>query len=103
MVIFGLCLLGAGAILSLFSRVSGLVAIALGVVISLVLGTLFVSSDVAPAYPVGVAFIVAIVALQIGYGLGVVARALLDSRLRRTSSTDRKEIQSGKQQFGRES
>ncbi|GLS42667.1 hypothetical protein [Methylobacterium brachythecii] len=104
MVIFAFCLLCAGAILSLITRVHGLVAVALGVVISLVLGAFFLSFEAAPTYPLGVTFIVAIVALQVGYGLGVVSRAALDGRLdRATSSTARKEIRPAKQQLGRES
>jgi hypothetical protein len=84
MLSFALCLMAAGGILSLIARVQGLLAVLLGVALACCAVILVRWFDDMPAVSLGVTLIVAIGALQIGYGIGVVARAAFELRSRRS-------------------
>lgn len=83
MLSFALCLMAAGGMLSLIARVQGLLAVLLGIALACCAVILIRSFDGFLAAPLGVTLIVAIGALQIGYGIGVVTRAALEMRNRR--------------------
>ena len=82
--VFSLCLAAAGGMLSLTARIHGLVVVIIGVVLACCTVVLVRSLNGTPAVPLGLTVIVALSALQIGYGVGVVARAALEARSRRS-------------------
>jgi hypothetical protein len=74
---FTLCLIAAGAILSLFARLPLLLAMLFGIVLA-TLGAGALSGlgfEIASSTPINI--IVAIAALQVGYGSGIITRAAL--------------------------
>lgn len=77
MLTFAICLGCAGLVLSLFARLPAFLAVLAGTVLAvLAAGTLSLFGVVLASSTFG-NIVVAIVALQFGYGLGIVARALL--------------------------
>ncbi len=77
MILFAICLCFAGALLSIVARFSGLVAIVSLVVLAILIGPLLGWLGIGTSASLPWAIVVAVVALQIGYGLGVVVRARL--------------------------
>lgn len=75
MMAFAICMLGAGALLSLLVRVPSLVLVLLGFCAAVAAATVL-SSALGATPNVPIALLVAVVALQAGYGLGVVLRAV---------------------------
>lgn len=82
--VFALCLAAAGGLLSLTTRIHGLVMVLVGIVLACCAVVFVRSLDGTPAVPLGVTVIVALGALQIGYGVGVVARGAFEARSRRS-------------------
>lgn len=77
MILFAICLCCAGALLSIIARFSGLVAIVSLVVLAILIGTLLGWLGIGTSASLPWAIVVAVIALQVGYGLGVVVRARL--------------------------
>ena len=77
MSLFAICLCGAGAVLSVVARFSGLVAVVSLVALAILAGTLLHLVGLAPPASAPWAIVVAVIALQVGYGLGVIVRARL--------------------------
>lgn len=77
MLVFAAFLGCAGAVLSLFARVPVLVAVVFLMVLALVSGAALSVLGVEMSTSLPLTIIVAIVALQTGYGLGVVLRGVL--------------------------
>ncbi|NEU14279.1 hypothetical protein G3T14_19415 [Methylobacterium sp. BTF04] len=86
MVAFALCLVGAGIILTLLARLPGLVMVLAGLVVVISALTILGVFAVDTTYSLPVNLVVGIVALQIGYGLGVVLRAVLGHSTARVRS-----------------
>lgn len=76
MAAFTACLIAAGAVLSLLTRVHGLVLVLAGLLVAITAAAML-SPVLGATYGLPLALLVAVVALQAGYGLGVVLRATL--------------------------
>jgi hypothetical protein len=79
MAAFTACLIAAGAVLSGLTRVHGLVLVLAGTVLT-VGSAAVLSPALGTGYGVPLTLVVAVVALQVGYGLGVILRAVLARR-----------------------
>lgn len=88
MLAFAACLIGAGALLSLLIRAPGLILALIGFGVALA-GAILLRPALGADASVPIALLVAMVALQAGYGLGVVLRAVVASRSERHVRGDR--------------
>jgi hypothetical protein len=91
MLLFAICLCGAGAILSVVARFPALVAIILLTILAAVAGAALSFLNVEASASLPLTIVVAVIALQVGYGLGVVTRGGVSSffEARRGVGTDR--------------
>lgn len=79
MAAFTACLIAAGAILSLLTRVQGFVLV-LGGLLLAVASAAILSPALGTGAGLPLTLLVAVIALQAGYGLGVILRATLGRR-----------------------
>ncbi|ACL55880.1 hypothetical protein [Methylobacterium nodulans] len=77
MLAFAVCLTLAGATLSIFARVPALLAVLGLTLLAIVAASGLPLVGLDTSHPLPVNLIVAVVALQVGYGLGVILRASL--------------------------
>ncbi|WP_019905992.1 hypothetical protein [Methylobacterium sp. 77] len=79
MLILSTCLIAAGALLSFLARVSGLVVILIGFCVIVAAATLL-GPALGNTFGLPVTLVIAIVALQIGYGAAIVLRSVIAQR-----------------------
>ncbi|GJD54725.1 hypothetical protein [Methylobacterium dankookense] len=79
MAAFTASLIAAGAVLSLLTRVHGLILVLAGLVVA-ILSAAVLSPALGTGYGLSLTLVVAVIALQVGYGLGVILRAVLGRR-----------------------
>ena len=84
MAVFTACLVAAGAGLSLLARVQGLVLVLAGLALAIAAAALL-SPALGTGHGWAVTLLVAVVALQVGYGAGIILRARLARREQRST------------------
>ncbi|GJD64264.1 hypothetical protein [Methylobacterium frigidaeris] len=76
MVPYAICLLAAGTLLGTFARLPALLAVLCAVIVALVFGAGLSLVGIVGPSSTAANVVVAIVAVQVGYGIGVILRAI---------------------------
>jgi hypothetical protein len=76
MVLYAICLVAAGTLLGTFARLPVLLAVLSAVIVALVIGSGLSLVGLANPSSTAANVVVAIVAVQVGYGVGVILRAI---------------------------